>query len=304
MSEPGHFSRKKGQFLFIVLSLIWGGNFALMKKATLAFGPISIAAWRVVGAAALLGFVIAMTKTRWPFTRKDFPALLTLTIVGYSWPFYVLPYVIGHHGGAFAGMMIGLVPLMTILVSIPMLGIRPTRREVLGVLGGLICLGVILGEGTMRSIPIQHALLGATVPLCYATGNTFVKRRFAGVSSLALTCACFTLTGFTLMPLALGFETVRMEGNENFALAVTCLVLVAFLVTGFCGYMFYRLIQQYGPLYAGMVAYVIPVCALLWGWLDGEQVTMPQVLALVGILAMVGFVQTAESPKPPGPEVT
>jgi hypothetical protein len=40
-----------------------------------------------------------------------------------------------------------------------------------------------------------------------------------------------------------------------------------------------------------MVTYLVPLVAVLWGWTDAEQVTTRQILALLGVLAMVAVVQ-------------
>ena len=38
------------------------------------------------------------------------------------------------------GMLIGLVPIMTVIVSIPLLGDKPDNRKLMGVVGGLFFL--------------------------------------------------------------------------------------------------------------------------------------------------------------------
>ncbi len=45
------------------------------------------------------------------------------------------------------------------------------------------------------------------------------------------------------------------------------------------------------PLFAGMVTYVVPMIALLWGQFDGERLTGGQLAAIAGALAMVAVVQ-------------
>lgn len=282
--------------LFIIVSLIWSSNFIMMKKASLAFGPISIGAWRVFGGGLILAVVWFWKVRRWPFGKTDLGPLLFLSVVGYAWPFCVLPHIIARNGGAFGGMMIGLVPLMTILVSVPMLSIRPTRKQVVGVLGGLGCLAVIMFEGLRHTVTVLDACLGVSVPFCYACGNTLIKRRFPNHSPLHLSSAALLLTSVLLIPLAWWREEVRL--GDDFTLAVLCLAGVVVLSTGLCVYLFYRLIQVHGPLYAGMVAYVIPLGALVWGWFDRETVSPLQVAALLGILAMVAIVQTGGS-RPP-----
>ncbi|HMO85819.1 MAG TPA: hypothetical protein PKC18_12970, partial [Lacipirellulaceae bacterium] len=51
------------------------------------------------------------------------------------------------------------------------------------------------------------------------------------------------------------------------------------------------MIKKHGPLYAGMVTYVIPVVALAWGQFDRERLSATQAAAIVGVLAMVALVQ-------------
>ena len=46
-----------------------------------------------------------------------------------------------------------------------------------------------------------------------------------------------------------------------------------------------------GPLWAGMVGYIIPIVALMWGWIDGEPVRGEQLLALLGIFIALALVQ-------------
>jgi hypothetical protein len=55
--------------------------------------------------------------------------------------------------------------------------------------------------------------------------------------------------------------------------------------------LFIDLVVKEGPLFAGMVTYVVPVLALAWGAIDGETITGQQLAAIGGVLAMVALVQ-------------
>jgi drug/metabolite transporter (DMT)-like permease len=55
--------------------------------------------------------------------------------------------------------------------------------------------------------------------------------------------------------------------------------------------LFYWLIQKRGPLFAGMVTYLIPIGAVVLGWLDEEKVSWIQIAALAGILITVAITQ-------------
>lgn len=286
--------------LFMLICVIWGSSFVLMKKAHAIFGPLTIGVWRVAGGAAalyVLWHVLGKRKRDsarepWPVRLGDVPALLVPVCVGFAYPFVMQPLLIGRYqDSSFFGMMVSLVPLLTMAVSVPMLGQYPRPRQVVGVLLGLVCMVLLSGVGQTRGISLRDLGLAMSVPLAYALSNTFVKRRFAQVSPMALTCTGLAMAGVVLWPMAEASETVSSAGPAEMAVAVGQLLILGVLGTGVATYFFYRLIQSHGPLYAGMVTYVVPMGALAWGWADGEAITAAQVAALVGILLAVGLVQ-------------
>jgi drug/metabolite transporter (DMT)-like permease len=178
---------------------------------------------------------------------------------------------------------------LTLLVSAPMLGVYPSRRQLVGVLGGLACMALLFGDALARHVPPGDLALAASVPLCYAVTNVYIRQRLADLSALALSIAGLVLTALMLLPLGLLVEPARLEGDVS--QAVACVAVLGVLGTGLGTYLFNRLIQEQGPLFAGMTTYLVPVGAVVWGWLDDEQVTLMQLGALVGIFSMVALVQ-------------
>ena len=85
--------------------------------------------------------------------RLLFP-IAFISITANILPYTVLPHLVSLYGSAFIGMMIGLVPFMTILFSIPMLKVWPTKLQAAGVVSGLVCLAIIFSDGLQRSIPL------------------------------------------------------------------------------------------------------------------------------------------------------
>jgi drug/metabolite transporter (DMT)-like permease len=276
--------------LFIIVSLIWGSSFILMREASPAFGPITIGMLRLLlGAGALLIFFLAQRKP-WVLRREHIPGLLFVGVVSYAWPFALQPYLIRLHGSALMGMSLCLTPLMTMLVSIPLLKIHPTRRQLLGVVLGLGFFAILLNNArSVGGVPLRDLLLAATVPLSYAVAHTYVKRRFADLPAMPLTLGALGLAGLVLLPLSMGYETVNT--GPGFGAAALAMALLALLSTGLAYYLFYLLIQTHGPLYAGMVTYLIPVVAIFWGWLYKEQITLTQIAAMAGVLVSVVMVQ-------------
>jgi drug/metabolite transporter (DMT)-like permease len=278
--------------LFIFTAVTWASSFILMKKASAAFGPMTIGTLRVAGGALALAGLCLLLRQKWRPRANQWPALALIIVIGYASPYCVQPYLIARHDSGFVGIMVGLVPLLTILVSKPMLGVLPSTREMLGVCGGFICLIALFRDGLDRSIPWPHLALAVSVPLGYAIANTAVKRSFADAPPLALTLWCLGVTTIILAP----FAAAEPVLTASLPRAIAAVAALGVLGTGLCGYAFYTMIRKRGPLYAGMVSYLIPLGALAFGWFDGEQITITQMVAVIGIVLMVALVQL--SPRP------
>ena len=280
--------------LFAFIAFIWGSSFVLMAKAKDVFGSCTIASWRLLLGGGVLWLIWRVTRRGepWPAFKGHTVPLLLLGLGAYAIPYVIQPYFIAKTGSsALMGIFMSLLPLLTILVSIPMLRVRPTWRQILGVIGGLVCLVKLLNVSvTDHPISLTDMLLAAMVPFSYAIGNTYVKKRFHDRPPLALSADALGLGGIVLLPLSFFLDPVK-EGNVP--LAVTSIALLGIASTGLCAWMFYKLVQKHGPLYAGMVAYVIPLVAVGWGYLfDGQRLSRGQIVAMFGIMAMVALVQT------------
>ncbi len=284
-----HGAPRVDHILFLLFCAIAGSSFILMKKAALAFGPLTIGALRCLCAAVILaGLWRWRPPPRWP-TRREIPWIVVLATLGYAYPFVTMPYLVSRHGSGFIGMMVCFVPLITVLISMPMLGVFPTRGQLLGVAGGLACIAVILRDGTERNVPPAHLALALSVTLCFAYTNVTTRQHLSELSPYLLTLLCVTLVALSLTPVGLIVEPLQTGGELG--LAVVSLLALGVISTALGLVIFFRVLQRRGPLYAGMVTYLVPLGALLWGWADAEQVTVRQVAALLGVLAMVAVVQ-------------
>jgi len=281
---------------FLLICVIWGSSFILMKKAYLAFGPVTIAGLRAAsGAAILLLLWHALRRgahRRWPLGRAQLLPLMVPVLIGFVYPYVMQPHLVGkHQDSAYFGMMVALVPLLTIVVSVPVLRMWPRWRELAGVLVGLVCMVLLGGVGEARGVPWYDFVLAATMPTSYAVSNTVIKRVFHDVPPMALTCSGLALAGLLLLPTGLAGESVKTADAQPMTVAVLSVGVLGVLGTGVAMYLFNGLIQSHGPLFAGMVTYLVPLGALVWGWLDDERVTAAQLVAMGGIFLGVALVQ-------------
>ncbi|MFC1585292.1 DMT family transporter [Fibrobacterota bacterium] len=275
--------------LLLFISVVWGSSFILIKRAALCFGPVSIAAYRVICGAVVILVVWVLVKRRSGFSRHHFVPLMALSLIGYVVPFVIQPFLISRYESGFISMVVCLIPIITIMISIPMLKKLPNRYELTGVAGGLMFLMILFKDGLERDFSVRHLMLWLLVPFCYSFGNTFVRMKFKEVEPLALSGLALAVTGTILLPAGITLETVSVSGD--FVVSASSLLVLGVASTGMATGLFYILLYRTGPVSAGMLSYVIPCVALVWGWWDGEPITMLQLIALAGILGMVALAQ-------------
>ncbi len=275
--------------LFIITSLIWGGGFFLMKKAGLAFGPLTIGASTTFGGALVLWTFWFIKQNTWQIRRQHIIPLLIVSLFGYIFPYAAQPFLVKLIGHGFIGMMVALVPIFTILVSIPLLSVYPSRKQFIGILIGMVSLLLMVVDGLDRNVSWFYLFMALFVPLCYAVSNTIVQRSLQDLPPIILVALFMTAGTIALTPFALIFETITID--ENFVSAIVAILLLSVFARGIAMLFFYKMIKENGPLFAGMVTYVIPIEALMWSWLDNERITVIQVSSIIIVLLVVGVVQ-------------
>lgn len=287
--------------LFLLICTIWGSNFMLMKQAALGFSGVEIAFGRVIGGMLVLGLFWWLQGARWKIRRTDWGPLALVIAIGYAWPYTLQPILVAKHGGALIGMSISFVPLVTVVLSIPFLGVYPSRRALIGVLGALVFLIGMLVDSHQRAIPLLDLALASTVPIGYAFANICIRRRLLHISSLDLSFLALVWTAVCLIPALCYDLSPAPPAGAGILWPLMAIVLLGMVGTGMANWMFNRLIHQEGPLFAGMVTNLVPLGAVIWGWADSEHVSTLQCICLLGTMLMVGLVQygSAKSVKSP-----
>jgi len=274
-----------------MICLIWGSSFILMKLAAECLSPIGVGAGRAIGGTLVLAFIYWVLQQRRTIQRRDLWPLVGVVLLGFVWPHSLQPELVVRHGSAFVGMSVGFTPLLTILVSIPILGVWPTPRQMVGVVGALICMFLLLLDLGRQAIPVIDILLAFSVPLTYSIANGVIRRSLKHLPPLELTLVCLASASAVLLPLSFAVPNHRPPKLDHLASAIAAVVVLGVVGTGIATFLFNRLVQEQGPLFAVMTTNLTPIGAVLWGRAYGEQISSIQVVALIGILVMVTYVQ-------------
>ncbi|MEU9030059.1 DMT family transporter [Streptomyces sp. NPDC048383] len=287
---------------FVLLSVIWGFSFLLIKVGTQGYAPFHVALGRVFfGALALLA-VLLVRREPLPRTARTWAHLTVAALLLNSAPFSLFAYAELSIPSSLAGICNATSPLWGMALSLVALSEdRPTRRRFaglgLGFLGVLTVLGAWQGFAGIDAKGTALALLAA---LCYPIGWIWVRRTLASVpgSPVALTGAQLLISTVQLAAVSAMFTSAPV----SFPLWPTLSVIaLGALGTGMALQMQYQLVTEVGPTTAQMVTYFIPVIATTAGVLVlGEQLHWNTPVGAAVVLA--GAALTQARPRTPGPK--
>src|SRR5262245_39712766 len=108
---------------FAFVCLVWGSTFILMERVSHALGPVEIGISRLLTGAAALGVIWWFHRDTYRLDRKFIPPILFSALVANVAPYVTQPYVLAQgFGHSFFSVAVAAIPILTILMSIPMLG--------------------------------------------------------------------------------------------------------------------------------------------------------------------------------------
>ena len=281
---------------FLLLALLWGTSFSLIKIAVSGVTPSQLVLTRLVLGAAILLLFVRLQRVPLPAGRAIWRHVTAMAALGNVIPFLLLSYGEQSTGAGLAGVMIGATPLLTVGVAAAALSDeRITRRKVIGLIVGFAGVFVVLQPwraGT-ASLPGTLSCLGAAAS--YAVSFVYARRFLTPreLRPLALASAQLLVAVFLqlLVTPLLAWRTPVLSLP-----VVLSLLSLGFLSTGLAYVINFRLIGEAGATTASAVNYVVPVFAvLLAAVLLGERIGVTLVL---GGLLVLGGVAYAEDRRP------
>ena len=272
----------------LLMALIWGVNFSVVKYGTGALAPLAYNGIRVALAAVALLVVAALAREALPRGR-DLLVLLALGLLGNGvYQLFFIEGVSRTRAGT-AALMLAAGPAFTALLG----RLRGTERiRSLGMLGIAFSIGGVAlvlfgnaqspGEGGSSLLGALLVLAGS---LCWALYTVLLQPFTHRIGGLSLSAV--TMVGGAVPLVLMGVPDIV---RTNFATvpwaawaAVAYSGLLALVVAY---YLWYRGVRILGPTRTAMYGNLQPAIALLVAWVTlGEVPTVWQVMgmALIGV---------------------
>ncbi len=275
--------------IFLLLSLTWGSSFILMKIGMEGLQSFQVASVRMVaGGLALLPFFFKYIRQTPPC---KLPYILLSGLLGNGIPAYLFCLAETRIDSALAGILNALTPLMALIAGLLIFKAPFERRQLTGISIGL--LGVV-GLFVVKGVDAGYWYYGFFVLLatvCYGINISLVHHYLKGFSSIQLSSISLAFCGLLALPVLIGSHFFTLFAGANAPwVSLGASATLGIFGSGIATVLFYILIQRAGSVFAAMVTYALPVVAIGWGLVAGEDITWLQVLCLGVILAGVYMV--------------
>ena len=274
--------------LLLVLALVWGSSFILIKKGLTAFSPSEVGALRIV-AASLFLVPIALPALR-KLTRRHLGLLAFIGLVGSLGPAFLFAFAQTKLSSSVTGILNAVTPLNVLLMGAAFFGRSISRQEIAGLIIGLAGTVVLILAGTHGQLNgiSYYALLIVAASVCYGFNTNVIKNYLSDLTPVVITSVSLLLAG----PLAFFYLFGLSDFTEKVATGTTGWPLAAIVALGVVGtalalIMFNKLVQLRTAVFASSVTYLVPMVAIVWGVLDGESLSYQHLLGMVAILGGV-----------------
>ena len=282
-------NRNKKWLYLVILSIVWGSSYILIKKTLIGLTPLQLGSLRIIFTTIILLFIGFSSLKKIP--KNKWKWIFLTGYIGSFFPSFLFAFAQTEIDSGVAAILNSLTPLATLLIGLGFFKFIIDSKQIVGVIIGLIGSFLLIYEGSTIN-PDQNLLLVAFIiaaSICYASSVNILKAHLQEVPAISIALGNF----LCILPPALiilfssGFLNINFAESPEVQNSLFYILILAIFGSAFAKVLFNRFIQIASPVFASSVTYTLPIVAIMWGYLDGESINKRQLLATAIILVGV-----------------
>ncbi len=294
MTKPNSENNLANWGILIILALIWGSSFILIKRGLEIFSPGEVGAYRIVAAATFL-LPLSLPRIK-NLNSKQIQNLILVGLVGSFIPAFLFAKAQTQLSSSITGVLNALTPLFVVLIGAMFFSSRITLRNGIGLaiafVGVVILVTVKAGAdfGTFSGIN-AYAFFVLLACVCYGFNLNLIKYRFEKLKPIEITA----ISLLVVLPMAL----IYLMAGTDFSYKVTqvdgalaalgYVTILGVFGTAIALIIFNIMVKKVTPVFASSVTYLIPIVAIFWGVLDGEVLLFGHYVGIVAVILGVWY---------------
>ena len=276
--------------MLLILSAIWGSAFIAIKVSLEYFAPVSVASYRLIIASIflLIFYIIGQYKTL--LSKKDLLMLIFVGVVGNFLPFYLISWSEQFIQSSTAGILMGIGPILTLILShfltkddkinsVKLISI------IVGFIGVLFIFEIdsLFSFQSSNSLQLISKFLIIIAALGYMISNIVAYNTLKHIDSFSITFFATLFGALISIPFL-----IFSEFNQPSYFSIKSILPILYLgifPTALAFQLRYHITKTSGPVFLSYVAYLIPIFALIWGFiLLSEKIYFSSIVGITLIL--------------------
>ena len=282
----------------VILSLIWGSSYILIKKGLTGLTPIQLGSLRVIVTTIIIAPIGYQKIKHIPRQKMKWVALSAF--VGSFFPAYLFAFAETEISSSITAVMVSLTPLFTLLISVFVFGEELLKKQVFGVLIGFTGIIVLINnELFSSSFNILYIMFIVLAAFCYAINANVLKYKLPNIPALGIVFMSFLfmfIPAFIILCFS-DFPFSDFASDPLIIESIIYIIILALFGTAIAKVLYIKLLAISTPVFSVSTTYLMPVVAIFWGLLDGEEFKLTQFTGTAVILLGVYLVTKKKAPK-------
>ena len=274
----------------LLLGLIWGGSYILMK-----FGLRSFNFWQVSSIRLFSAFVFLL-----PFGLRYLPKInrgniiniLIVAFIGNLIPSLLFPLGQTRIDSNLAGILNSMVPVFVLILGISFFKVKTNILQASGVMLGLFGAVMLVTKDKLFAFGEMnlYALYIVLATILYAININQVNMFLKSLKGIEIAALAFIFIGPVSGAILIFSDFSSALTSETFIFDLTSVILLGLFGSAVAVSIVNYIITRVGAMFASSVTYIIPVFAIFWGIIDGETLNLVQIIATIFVLLGVYLV--------------
>ena len=275
----------------VILSIIWGSSYILIKKGLTGLTPVQLGSLRVIITTLIIAPIGYNKLKKIPKEKMKWVAISAF--VGSFLPAYLFAFAETEISSSVTAVMVSLTPLFTLLISVVVFNEELLKKQVLGVLVGFTGIIVLVNNELLSSsFNIIYVMFIVLAAFCYAVNANLLKYKLPNIPALGIVFMSFL---FMFIPafIVLSFSNFPYSDFTSDPLIIESfiyIIILALFGTAIAKVLYIKLLAISTPVFSVSTTYLMPVVAIFWGLLDGEEFKLIQFIGTSIILLGVYLV--------------
>lgn len=290
---------RRGLVLFLLLSVIWGIPYLLIKVAVDEVSPAVIVFLRVALAGIVL-LPLAVRRQQWRAVAGVWPWVVLFALTEITGPFLLIAAAEQRLSSGVTALLIAATPIIAVVLAAvlrlqdPVTAWRGVGLAV-GVLGVAALVGLDVRGGDLIGV-VQ--VLGAA--LGYAVAPIIIATRLRGVDAVTVITLALLFNSLVYAPWA----WTQWPSSPPSLTAWVAIGVLGIVCTAFAFVALFALIDEIGASRANVITFLNPAVAVLAGALILREAITPAIIIGFGLVITGSYLATRGSPATGGSPAT